>query len=402
MTAATYIMDADYSTQLPLITFAFATILAFIALQTSHRLFQTSLLLPIYYLGISSFNGVTNVTSDLSIRSALGLFVLIWLLHITCMILEDYGSKQEQVKPPRTYLATYKMLFNPRRINKSNNAVHQNGDTKQPGSHQRPGAESINSQKPNAAPPAGFPQRLFWALALLAAYHTHQNLITSAFTTILPRTTTPLHTQATYIRRLPTAIATVTLPETALRALTVIDFVLSTYIVDNLFHTAFSLLSIDILRLDTPDEWPPLFGSIRHTTSVRNFWAKFWHRLVAPTFTSVAGFVLGILRIKSRSVAGRILMVCVVFGLSGVAHGMTTWAVGMRCGWWEDVWWFGMQVLAMQVEEVAGRVGGVIGAGKMMRAWPGLSRVVGHIWTWGFMFWSLPKMMFRKMECGVR
>lgn len=49
-------------------------------------------------------------------------------------------------------------------------------------------------------------------------------------------------------------------------------------------HNLLALLHVAILGLDSPSEWPPLFGSLTEAYSLRRFWGVFWHKLHVPMF----------------------------------------------------------------------------------------------------------------------
>jgi hypothetical protein len=41
------------------------------------------------------------------------------------------------------------------------------------------------------------------------------------------------------------------------------------------FHVLLSIFFVAVLRIDAPDEWPPLFGSRGQAYSIRRFWTRF-------------------------------------------------------------------------------------------------------------------------------
>ncbi|KAH8645459.1 hypothetical protein BX600DRAFT_556260 [Xylariales sp. PMI_506] len=61
------------------------------------------------------------------------------------------------------------------------------------------------------------------------------------------------------------------------------------------YHDAFAIFFSGILGLDSLEEWPPIFGSISHATTMRGFWAHFWHRLVYRSFSYYSKLLLKIL-----------------------------------------------------------------------------------------------------------
>jgi Membrane bound O-acyl transferase family len=294
------------------------------------------------------------------------------------------------------------MLFNFRRIVDSNQR-----DVKK-----FKGETSATEKKPSntSTPPKAmssrdrtkyFLKQLILALAFYAIYYFYHKIFTpwtvNNLLQQLPHST-PLPTLKVYFRRIPYT----TLPETLLRIFAVVDFILATYLIDNFFHAIFSLTFVSILQLDSSIDWPPLFGSLSATYGLRTFWSLFWHRLVAPTYLSYASLITcRILRIDPRSTTGKHLMTFWVFFISGIAHALVTWHVGFRCGWWQDLWWFCANAVGILVEEVVkAAVEGILGW-KALRMVSGLERPIGYVWTWGFLFWSVPKWQYPKMICGI-
>lgn len=161
----------------PLASYFVSSTLAFTAFQTRSSVNRVALLTPVYSPGVVSFNGVNDAVSNLSIRSAMLLFIFIWLLHITALILEMRGSQVEKREFGETSLAVYIMLFNSRRIGQTNVAGQQSKDDKElkdpTGAASPDGHMALNSE----ARVKGCLERIFWALILLIAYRSHSKLV---------------------------------------------------------------------------------------------------------------------------------------------------------------------------------------------------------------------------------
>lgn len=74
------------------------------------------------------------------------------------------------------------------------------------------------------------------------------------------------------------------LQDMLIRALTCLSWVWPTYAYLTAAHDLFALLHVAVLGLDSPSEWPPLFGYLTEAYSLRRFWVVFWHRLHVPMF----------------------------------------------------------------------------------------------------------------------
>lgn len=68
--------------------------------------------------------------------------------------------------------------------------------------------------------------------------------------------------------------------ETLLRTFWAFYWAWCSFAVLDAADAALSVVSVVILRLDRPEDWPPLFGSLSEAHGVRRFWGRFWHRLV--------------------------------------------------------------------------------------------------------------------------
>lgn len=88
-----------------------------------------------------------------------------------------------------------------------------------------------------------------------------------------------------------------------------------------IIHNCMAVLFVAILPLDDPDDWPLLFGSPFHITSLRRFWGRFWHKIAAP---SQSMYGLWISRYLFGFVAGSSAEKCFialwVFAISGIVH----------------------------------------------------------------------------------
>ncbi|KAJ5223363.1 hypothetical protein N7468_007905 [Penicillium chermesinum] len=85
-------------------------------------------------------------------------------------------------------------------------------------------------------------------------------------------------------------------------------------------YRALSVLHVGILGDDVAD-WPPLFGTMLDSYTLRNFWGKFWHQSLRSSFTAVSNrFCRELLRLPRPSVLERYTNVFIVFLLSGTLH----------------------------------------------------------------------------------
>jgi hypothetical protein len=153
-----------------------------------------------------------------------------------------------------------------------------------------------------------------------------------------------------------------------------------------------------LIGLDRPCDWPPLFGIPTSVTSLRTFWSRFWHKLAIQPYTYIARALAGHLGLRPESFEGKILVAFVVFGLSGVSHGLVSWQIG-RDGR-TDVWWFLINFLACLAETIFLKcLSPVFGRSRELQlikeSW--LGTFVGRAWVFAFFFWSVPKWQYPAM-----
>lgn len=76
----------------------------------------------------------------------------------------------------------------------------------------------------------------------------------------------------------------VALKDTLERFVVCLSWVWPTYAHLTAAHDLLALLHVAVLRLDSPSEWPPLFGYLAEGYSLRRFWGVSWHKLHVPMF----------------------------------------------------------------------------------------------------------------------
>ncbi|KAI1265920.1 hypothetical protein F5Y18DRAFT_383896 [Xylariaceae sp. FL1019] len=74
------------------------------------------------------------------------------------------------------------------------------------------------------------------------------------------------------------------LKDSSIRAIVSTQWIWSTYIILHVAHDLLSLIFVVALSWDSPDDWPPLFGSVQEAYSLRRFWGVFWLRLHKAPF----------------------------------------------------------------------------------------------------------------------
>jgi hypothetical protein len=146
--------------------------------------------------------------------------------------------------------------------------------------------------------------------------------------------------------------------------------------------------------IDRSCDWPPLFGNPRSITSLRTFWSRFWHRIAVGPYTCIGRAVAKGFGLRYKSVESNVLIAFIVFGLSGVSHGVVSWRIG-RDGW-RDVWWFMLNFVACAGETAILKSTSHSKEVQWVRK-SLVGKMVGRVWIFVFFFWSVPKWQYPAM-----
>ena len=152
------------------------------------------------------------------------------------------------------------------------------------------------------------------------------------------------------------------------------------------------------IGLDRPCDWPPLFGNSTSITSLRTFWSRFWHKIALQPYTCIGRALARQLNLRSDSYECKAFVALVVFGLSGVSHGVVSWQIG-RDGW-TDIWWFMINFFACLAETIflqhfLPAFGYQRELKSVRESWFGA--FIGRTWVFAFLFWSVPKWQYPAM-----
>ncbi|EIT80680.1 hypothetical protein AO1008_07129 [Aspergillus oryzae 100-8] len=197
----------------------------------------------------------------------------------------------------------------------------------------------------------------------------------------------------------------ITLREIQIRLFLSIYWIWIAYLMLDLCNALLSIIFSVILRLDTPNEWQPLFGSPLQACSIRRFWTKFWHRLTvsccASSGTQVTRRLIGM---TPGCRSEKIFVAFWTFLLSGLCHVIADWQAGEPCHPHDDLLFFVANFMASALELlVVRRLERVKGyrADHDKDIWSVLlkttNRVVGYVWVLGFFFWITPKWQYPKL-----
>ncbi|KAH7322535.1 membrane bound O-acyl transferase family-domain-containing protein [Stachybotrys elegans] len=185
-----------------------------------------------------------------------------------------------------------------------------------------------------------------------------------------------------------------------LRAMVSIQWIWSAYYFLDFSNCVLAIVAVTA-GLDRPDEWPPLFGSLLDVTSVRSFWARFWHRLAIPTYSSYALLLSrGWLGQKPGSRAEKTLVPLFIFICSGLSHALVGWALG-DAALSRDILFFLLNYLAIMVEVVLSKAEIARSRKRGTKASDTLWNIAGFAWVCVFFFCVSPLWLYPKIYHGI-
>lgn len=212
-------------------------------------------------------------------------------------------------------------------------------------------------------------------------------------------------TRQIYFRRLliPGYGEPVTARETYIRVIFTVIWALNGYLLVDGGHCVLALFFVVVLRAHSPSDWRPIYGSLRHASSLRGFWGKFWHRLVVIPYSNFGQYVATTgFGLKQGSPLTKLIISAFIFTLSGMEHSLTAWNVNDKL-WHLDTWFFVLQFLACAAETA------VLGSATMtLLASTGpfrnrmVRKLMGFGWVFLFFFWSAPKWQYPKLDLIIK
>ncbi|TVY81892.1 Acetyltransferase sirH [Lachnellula suecica] len=148
------------------------------------------------------------------------------------------------------------------------------------------------------------------------------------------------------------------------------------------------------LRLQTPDDWPPLFGKLSDAYLISRAWGRTWHQLMRRPLGILTPYMQKWLGTTSRGAKRTVSLFC-SFAMSGFVH----WAGALNSPWTPTshgmFTYFIMQVPVIRMEDY------VVDWAKS-RGIKGniLLEIIGYLWTFGFISFSMRYAASYQFETG--
>ncbi|KAB8229582.1 wax synthase family protein [Aspergillus alliaceus] len=189
--------------------------------------------------------------------------------------------------------------------------------------------------------------------------------------------------------------------EALLRLSTVFHMIVPFWFTLESYHDVFAIVHVGF-GLDSPDEWPPLFGNIAEAYTVRRYWSKFWQKLPYRSYGSFASLIsTRILRVPEGTIWARYIKNILVFWLSGLVHFVAWHRQGFGCAAHSVFLWYFIQPVGFVIEaNVQSLWYRWQRKGESMSLTSCIAkRLIGYIWVVLWMFWSVPKYVYTLQYC---
>jgi hypothetical protein len=203
------------------------------------------------------------------------------------------------------------------------------------------------------------------------------------------------------VRRLLLSGNAVTCREVQIRVFVSVYWIWMAFLMLDACNVLLSFFFVLVLRIDTPEDWPPLFGDPAEAYSVRRFWSKFWHGLTVHSCASSGRLIA---RQRLRMIPGsrreKSFLAFWTFLLSGICHAIANWQAGEPGIPMTDILFFsanfGAGAAELFVVAWVDRALQTYGAHGLRRLlWSRLARrTIGFAWLLGFFFWITPKWQY--------
>lgn len=110
------------------------------------------------------------------------------------------------------------------------------------------------------------------------------------------------------------------------RALVILATGIQSYFANSFNYQYLSIFAV-AAGINKLKDWPPLFGRLSETTTIRRFWGSFWHQGIRKILSGYTQSLLRLLRVRHNTTHSSILTLLFTFLLSGLYHGYASYAL---------------------------------------------------------------------------
>ncbi|KAI4260129.1 MAG: hypothetical protein L6R42_004203 [Xanthoria sp. 1 TBL-2021] len=167
------------------------------------------------------------------------------------------------------------------------------------------------------------------------------------------------------------------------------------YMVIEVVYGAIAIVAI-LSGLSAVEAWPPMFGSLSESYSLRQFWGCFYHQLVRRGCGSIAhAITYRSLRLNHGGFLGRYIFILLTFAVSGAFHTCSDVSQGVPLRESGAMSFFCIQTLGIMIED------GVqaLCLSRVDKTWRRqrvhlLRRLIGYLWVAAWLVWTTPSWTY--------
>ncbi|KAK6063598.1 tat pathway signal sequence [Seiridium cupressi] len=176
------------------------------------------------------------------------------------------------------------------------------------------------------------------------------------------------------------------------RLKTVLGFWVGTYYAIRAMHRILAIVGV-VTGLKDPNRWPPMFGPLSQTYTMRRFWGIFWHQTLRQKSGSPANYITySILGLRKGGVITRYTHLFLTFAVSAVIHLLAEeYPGGIDWNRSGTTRFFMTQAFGILLEDLVQSAFGP----REPRYW---AKVVGWVWVALFTLWSSPSHFYPRLQ----
>ena len=360
----------------------------------------------VLFFAVLAFRNISDRKFGLEGTESYAMFLVIYMSHVTCVLCIEQYQLPNKSTTSIEWVRGYKLLSNPRWIGTTRQAadLRSNPTEEIEGESPSDGEDSTSISVDSSKQMRSFfrkPRAVFIRNRLISIFTIYATLqaYNYMFYQVGPKYGVQLEmldflpNKLTYFRR----ISTVSLRETLVRAWLVFYWTFYSVGLYTAFHDFFAILFVGS-GVDKPEDWPPMFGSVTEATSIRNFWSRYWHRLVYRSYTSYGVWITkNVLKLPRNSIVGKMFINLYVFAMSGAAHAIAVRQLGFSCGFWEEIRFYCSGFVGILLETLILAAFKKLTGGYKVNAT--VSKTLGYVWVFTYLFITLPKSQYPKLWC---
>ncbi|KAH7320699.1 membrane bound O-acyl transferase family-domain-containing protein [Stachybotrys elegans] len=195
-----------------------------------------------------------------------------------------------------------------------------------------------------------------------------------------------------------------TLNEIIVRSASVLVYWTSQYIIIQAVYSTLAAITV-ALGMTPVQSWPPVFGFISDSYSIRQFWGSFYHQLLRRGCGGIAHFLTcTCLGLSKRGIWSRYIYTCAVFMVSGLFHAFSDVAQGIPWSESGALQFFMLQVFGIMLEDAFGALLRLRTSSDWDPAQRSFStsrrpfKALGYLWTLAWLVWSTPVWIYPSLQ----